>query len=146
MKLRHALMLAIALPSPAWTQSALAQGRPSTLAMTCAQANCPIPVGACCVSGGSCIANRTLAQCNILNGVWQGPNTPCTPNPCAPCGPADGNINGDGGVNGRDIQAFVTAILGTPTLAERCHGDFNANSSLDIGDVPGFVAALLAAP
>lgn len=66
----------------------------------------------------------------------------------APCGPtcagADGDINDDGSVNGVDVQAFVTATIGSPTADQVCSGDFSTNGSLGIEDVPGMVAALLA--
>jgi carboxypeptidase D len=63
----------------------------------------------------------------------------------ATCNPADldGDINLDGLTNGLDVQTFVTAMLGTPTQNQICHGDFNDSHALDLGDVPGLVDALL---
>jgi len=60
-----------------------------------------------------------------------------------PCPPADGDLNLDTLIDGRDIQFFVDALLGTPTAEETCAGDFNGNTQLDAGDVGEFVAALL---
>ncbi len=57
---------------------------------------------------------------------------------------ADGDINGDGPVNGIDIQLFVDGILGEPTFDEMCHGDFDEDMTLDVGDIDGMVSALLA--
>jgi len=58
--------------------------------------------------------------------------------------PADGDMNADGSVDGDDIQSFVEAITGgAPSQAEICHGDFDGTINLDIGDVSGFVSALL---
>jgi hypothetical protein len=114
--------------------------------MTCAQANCPVPIGACCIYGsGTCVANRTPQQCTIIGGAWAGANTPCTV--CCP-GPAGiaADINNDGTVNGKDVQRFVAAMLGTPTTLEKCRGDFDQNGSLGVGDIPGAVNALLTAP
>jgi hypothetical protein len=59
-------------------------------------------------------------------------------------GPADGDLNGDGFVNGRDVQSFVDALLTGASADAVCHGDFTGNGSLDASDIPGFVDALLA--
>lgn len=61
-----------------------------------------------------------------------------------PCAAADGDLNLDTFTNGADVQVFVDAMLGAPSPDETCAGDFNTNSQLDLGDLPGFVAALLA--
>ncbi|MCB9857779.1 MAG: choice-of-anchor B family protein [Phycisphaerales bacterium] len=60
-----------------------------------------------------------------------------------PCPVADGDVNQDGNVDSRDVQAFVTALLGVPTFDQSCAGDFNANSDLDVGDVSGLIDALI---
>lgn len=39
-------------------------------------------IGACCQPNGTCVADRTLAQCNALGGTYQGNGTICNPNPC----------------------------------------------------------------
>lgn len=61
-----------------------------------------------------------------------------------PCPVADGDLNLDTFINGADVQAFVDAMLGVPTPDQTCAGDFSTNGQLDLGDLPGFVAALLA--
>ena len=63
------------------------------------------------------------------------------------CNPADldGDINQDGNTDGFDVQALVDALLTLPTQTEICHGDYNDNNQLDVGDVAGFVTALLGA-
>ncbi len=56
----------------------------------------------------------------------------------------DGDLNGNGRADGRDIAPFVTALLSASnTQSELCHIDFNANDVIDPGDVPGFVQLLL---
>lgn len=62
-----------------------------------------------------------------------------------PCDPADldGDINDDGVADGRDIQSFASALLGSPAQSEICHGDFNDNDALDVGDIGGLIDALL---
>jgi len=59
-----------------------------------------------------------------------------------PCPPATGDVNNDGFLDGLDIQRFSIAMLGGGSPSEVCAGDFNTSHALDIGDVPGFVAAL----
>ncbi|MBK8268593.1 MAG: PQQ-dependent sugar dehydrogenase [Planctomycetes bacterium] len=69
------------------------------------------------------------------------------PDSCqSPCPAADGDMNLDTLVNGVDLELFVSAMLGTPSQAETCHGDFSANLVLDPADVNGMVNALLNAP
>jgi hypothetical protein len=57
--------------------------------LTCDQANCPQPMGACCV-GTVCVPGQTQAACSAV-GVWQGANTACQANACVPnpCPAAD---------------------------------------------------------
>ncbi|MBN2563811.1 MAG: hypothetical protein JXQ75_23090 [Phycisphaerae bacterium] len=65
------------------------------------------------------------------------------PDPCPTC---PGDMNGDGIVNGEDIQGFVDCLLdpvGAPGTWNCPCGDFNCSKTVDIGDVPGFVAELL---
>lgn len=57
---------------------------------------------------------------------------------------ADGDMNGDALVNGEDVQIFVDAMLGAPSQENLCRGDFDSDKNLDIDDVAGMVAALLA--
>jgi len=62
----------------------------------------------------------------------------------APCpDPADGDMDNSGHADGADIQLFIDAILGEPSLSDICHGDFDDINGLDVGDVPGMVAKLL---
>lgn len=56
----------------------------------------------------------------------------------------DGDMNADDDVDGEDIEFFVPAVLESSTAAnDVCPGDFNGNGIMDIGDVSGFVSALL---
>ena len=59
--------------------------------------------------------------------------------------PCLGDMNGDGVVNGLDIQGFVDCVLGHPTSADvNCAcADFDCSKTPDIGDIPGFVDELL---
>lgn len=79
---------------------------------------------------------------------------PSDPDKIAPgvcgCGqpdtPADGDMNGDSFIDGSDLRRFVEALVGTPTTADNCHGDFDADTQLGLGDIPGMVNGLLTAP
>jgi hypothetical protein len=65
----------------------------------------------------------------------------------SPCLGADGDMNEDGILDGRDIRKLVDVVVsGTATPIETCHGDFDGDSDLDAGDIPGMVNALLAGP
>ena len=56
----------------------------------------------------------------------------------------NGDLNGDCMTNGRDIQSFVNALLGSVTDARTlCAGDSNGGGTIDIGDIPGLVSKLL---
>jgi len=57
--------------------------------------------------------------------------------------PADGDFNTDGLVNGLDVQGCVDGLINGTNTDYNCHGDFNGSGQLDLGDIPGFVAALL---
>jgi hypothetical protein len=65
----------------------------------------------------------------------------------APVPTADlmGDVNGDGVVDGRDIQGFVDALLDPPGAGprRRAVSDFDDDGSVGAGDVPGFVELLL---
>ena len=43
----------------------------------------PAPVGACCLSNGTCTI--TTAEACTAPGIWQGAGTDCEPNPCLQC-------------------------------------------------------------
>lgn len=60
-----------------------------------------------------------------------------------PCPGADGDLNGDLQVDGRDISVFASAVGGSPTAGEICHGDFSADEALSAADIPGLVGSLL---
>lgn len=56
-----------------------------------------------------------------------------------------GDINGDGAADGRDIQPFVDALLGTnPDANQVRRSDGNTNGAVELSDLGLFVEALLA--
>ncbi|MEE8169406.1 MAG: hypothetical protein V3T70_02550, partial [Phycisphaerae bacterium] len=64
---------------------------------------------------------------------------------CAvPCVTADGDMNGDAGTDGEDIDLFVAALIsGETNPAIVCPGDFDDSGLIDPADVPDMVNALL---
>jgi len=60
-----------------------------------------------------------------------------------PCPGADGDLNVDGLVDGRDIGVFAVAVSGVPTAGQICRGDFSQDAALSSADIPGLVATLL---
>jgi len=108
----------------------------------CSPNPCPQPTGACCAANGSCSV-VTQAQCTASGGTYQGNGTGCSPNPCPqPC-PLLGDLNGDGVVNGLDIQGFVNALM---TNYHPCADLAAPQGTLDMNDLASFVNALLSAP
>lgn len=60
------------------------------------------------------------------------------------CAAANGDMDGNGQVNGLDLEGFVGAVLNSSTLAsEVCPGDFNGDGVVNLSDVSGMVTALL---
>lgn len=88
---------------------------------------------------------KTLTERGVLNtvryndlGVPTG-NIPCPAN-CHP--EIGGDLNGDGEVDGRDIQEMVKAIAGL-SVPSAGNGDFNENGTVDIDDLYLFLRCLL---
>lgn len=105
--------------------------------------------GACCIGNCfvTCQDNRTQSECDALGGSWAGSGTNCIEDcpPSAPC--CRGDILVDGLYNGRDIQRFVAAIVGTVDCNADyqlfCTANVNEDAVLSALDVPGFVALIL---
>ena len=106
----------------------------------CSPNPCPQPTGACCAADGTC-SILTQAQCIASGGTYQGNGTGCSPNPCPqPC-PLLGDLNGDGVVNGLDIQGFVNALIAD---YNPCADVAAPQGVLDMDDAASFVNLLLA--
>ena len=63
-----------------------------------------------------------------------------------PCnGVLRGDVSGEGLINGRDIQPFVTVVLNPvgATQAQRCAADVNISGTVTTGDIAPFVTLLL---
>src|ERR1043166_3781205 len=66
------------------------------------------------------------------------------PDACAGVTP-DGDMNAGGTTDGMDIPQFTAALLaGSTSPPDRCHADFSGNGTVDLQDVDGFVARLVA--
>ncbi|MBK8268180.1 MAG: hypothetical protein IPK83_07680 [Planctomycetes bacterium] len=65
----------------------------------------------------------------------------------APAVVVEGDIDGNGLVDGRDVDAFIAAVMDVSAQPEHvCPADFSANGIVDPADVEGMVEALLAQP
>ena len=108
--------------------------------------------GACCFPDGSCrILMPSSTQsgglgCSQLGGTYRGDFTTCGANTC----PSRGDLNCDGLINGKDVQAFTFAVVDPGTYGTTyptCNifqGDTNNDSAVDLNDIPSFIALLLA--
>lgn len=55
--------------------------------VSCLDANCPEPTGACCIiATGNCLNNASQVLCNTVGGVFQGNGTTCAQTVCFPTG------------------------------------------------------------
>lgn len=54
-----------------------------------------------------------------------------------------GDANGDGEVNGLDIQSFVNVILSGGTFFQKCSADINSSGTAGVDDVEGFAEMLV---
>jgi len=109
----------------------------------------PPVTGACCV-GATCTV-MTAADCTAGGGTYQGDDTTCTPNPCAPvlCA-GDGNC--DGVINWRDIDflvagqndnetAWAAKFPGTPPC-DFLNLDTNHDGFVNWRDIDPFIALM----
>ncbi|MBX3395661.1 MAG: PQQ-dependent sugar dehydrogenase [Phycisphaerae bacterium] len=100
-----------------------------------------------CQTLADCDLDGASDGCELEAGTQVDLDYDSIPDGCdQPCGAADGDMNGDSSVNGADVQAFVNGLLGSPSQAEICAGDFSQNAALDLNDIAGMVNALLNAP
>lgn len=69
------------------------------------------------------------------------------PTSCCP-----GDMNGDGHVNGLDIQKWIVTLFTPPTISDEflgcfsanyCRADVNSSGAIDLGDLPDFVSLLV---
>ena len=117
---------------------------------SCSPNPCPQPHGACCYAD-ICIPDQPEADCTGTGGVWAGALTDCgPPNPCSsdPCSGLTftrADINGDGAIDGADVQGFVDQyISATPGSVGFCAANMcNANHAIDANDLNAFVACLI---
>ena len=92
----------------------------------------PRCVGAC-PPGTICVETRTFITDDIVEVCCQ----------CRPC-VCPGDMNGDGILNGLDIQGFINCLLSQPTPTNVCAcADVNADGFISVADIPEFVVLLL---
>jgi hypothetical protein len=103
---------------------------------TCAQVNCPQPVGRCCFNE-FCLENISEVDCDAIVGVWGGPLSTCAGgNPCGPTCPAD--IAPSGGNGSVDVDDLLSVINSWGPCAG-CDADVapepDGNNSVDVDDL-----------
>lgn len=102
---------------------------------------CPL-FGACCFEIGVCLNNATVANCELINGTYQGNGSVCGG---ACFFPGTGDHDADGDVDGDDAAEF-SACLSGPGVAfgeDRCVVfDFDGDGDVDLADFAAFLGAL----
>ena len=109
-----------------------------TMDGVCDPNTCVPPDGSCCHDDGTCAVTKQ-ADCT---GTWTMDGV-CDPNSCPqPC-LLMGDLNHDTYVDGLDVQCFVDCVL-AGGLGCPCGNFDDSNLVVDLDDLGGFVAALLA--
>ena len=109
-----------------------------TMDGVCDPNTCVPPDGSCCYHDGTCAVTKQ-ADCT---GTWTMDGV-CDPNSCPqPC-LLMGDLNHDTYVDGLDVQCFVDCVL-AGGLGCPCGNFDDSNLVVDLDDLGGFVAALLA--
>lgn len=105
-----------------------------------------LTTGACCFAG-SCALTTQLA-CGLISGsLFHGPGTDCVDinqngeADICECPTCRGDMNGDGQLDGADMQEFTACLVGA---GQDCGcADMDADADLDTDDIGIFVASLL---
>lgn len=107
--------------------------------------------GACCLPVVGCTITGALS-CLGYGGDYRGDGTDCSDvnqngeaDACE-CLTCRGDLNGDGNVDGMDIQNFVDCLLGGPGAGNCGCADIDADGSLNMGDLGLFATALITSP
>ncbi len=70
----------------------------------------PVASEACCFANGGCL-DLPPPDCTIAGGAPQGAGSDCAAADCVTLSLCPGDLNGDGLINGDDIQLFVNLLL-----------------------------------
>jgi hypothetical protein len=88
-----------------------------------------------CPPGYTCLENRIVNSDGTVDVCCD-----CVRRPCK----CPGDLNGDGLVNGRDIQGFINCVLGVPRPDDNCTcADMNGDGISDLADLIPFVSRIL---
>ncbi len=86
-----------------------------------------------CPPGTTCEETRTFLPNNIVEICCR----------CRPC-TCPGDMNGDGILNGLDVQGFIDCLLSQPSPTNSCAcANVNSDGAVTVEDIPVFVASLL---
>ena len=146
-----------------WSTCWACSDSPYKLQLACEP--CPAPTGACCHDDDTnpngcrvCTVQQNESDCLTIwadwNPVWKGLNTTCAEVDCndvvaACCIPPQaacackGDVNGDGSVNGKDIQCFVSVFLGSPLPGCNAACADMDGGGVAASDIAPFVTAVL---
>ena len=106
-----------------------------------------VPKGACCEPDGICVESVSNLECSLLGGQYFGDLSLCSDFNCIPqlvCGTVPGDVNGDGIINGLDVQPFVDCIVGGGPGCD-C-ADMTFDNHVNEDDTQSFIAALMNLP
>lgn len=106
--------------------------------------NCPlVPNGSSQTDSDGDGVGNACDQCPGFNDHADADGD-CKPDACDLCPTrATGDVNGDGSVNGRDIESFVDVLLnGTVQFLKLCAADVDGDLEVDLSDVPPFAQLL----
>ncbi len=93
--------------------------------------------GACCKPDGICEDGQTLAECQALNGRYEGDDTTCATTLCCPLPYADADTDGD--VDQDDFGAFQMCYNGAGAVPTGCECyDRNTDGKVDVTDFTSF--------
>ncbi|HVP13310.1 MAG TPA: hypothetical protein VMV94_19205 [Phycisphaerae bacterium] len=106
---------------------------------------CDCTADAACSNGNFCDGVETCdAYGHCQPGANPCPGQWCDAEGCFTCSTHNGDMDGNGTADGKDIQHFVEALLtASASRHDVCPSDFNNNGVVDLGDVGGMVNKLL---
>ena len=96
---------------------------------SCVDADCPQPLGACCLATGNC-TELEEGICIAFGAQWLGMGTTCEPGACdeSPC---EGDINEDGMVTVDDLLL----VIGQWGCTGICSADANGDGIVNVEDL-----------
>ncbi len=107
-----------------------------------------IPDG-CQLAANDCNANGVPDECDLSGGGSLDSNSNGLLDECetVTCGTCPGDLDGDGDVDGSDLQGFTSCVMGGSALAAGCGcADLDANAAANTVDISLMANKLLSDP